>query len=63
MKVFKRNSKAVGAGFGAAVATIVVLVLRQFGVELGLEVEGAIAVLVTTITTWLFPANSGPEEL
>lgn len=61
----KRYSKAIGAGLGtgigAAIATLVIYLMRQFGVEVPGDVEAAIAVLCTSIVTilgvYFSPAN------
>lgn len=61
----KRYSKAIGAGvgtgLGAAVSTLIIYLLRQFGVEVPADVEAAIAVICTAVITiigvYLAPPN------
>lgn len=57
-----RNMKAIGAGFGAAVATVLIWGLEAgFSFEFPGEVEAAITVIVTAAVTWIAPANSIPN--
>jgi len=61
----KKNSKAIGAGVGVAIASLVVwgLSLIPGVVEIPSAVEAAIAVIITTLITWLAPANELPGEV
>ena len=65
IQMIKQNSKAIGAGLGAAIGTIIGWGLKQIpGFEdLPVEVEGAITVLVATLITWFFPANEVPHQV
>ena len=64
-KLLAQNSKAIGAGTGAAIATLIVWGLRQIPgfQDLPIEAEAAIGVMVTAIITWWFPANEPVDQL
>lgn len=61
----KKNSKAIGAGVGVAIASLVVwgLSLIPGVVDIPAGVEAAIAVIITTLITWVAPANELPGEV
>lgn len=61
----RKNSKAIGAGVGAAIASLVVwgLSLIPGVVEIPAGVEAAIAVIITTLITWVAPANELPGDV
>ena len=61
------NSKAIGAGVGAAATVIIVYLIRtlthwELPIEVQAAIEVVIGVIVTAATTWLFPANTPPLE-
>ena len=61
IKMFSKNSKAFGAGIGASIASVVVFVIRQTGLELPAEVEATFVALISAVVTWFFPANEPPK--
>lgn len=58
-----RNSKAIGSGVGASLAMLLVYLVRTFTVlEIPVEVEITLGVMLTTLVTWLSPANTEPPN-
>ena len=53
----RRIRKAVGALLGGVTAAAVVAVAEALDVDVSMPVAGAIAVLLSTVGTWLAPPN------
>lgn len=56
----KRVRKAVGALLGGATGAVVALLLNAVGVDVTAEFATAVAVILSTVGTWVAPKN---EEL
>lgn len=48
-----RSGNAVRGGLGGAVATVIVFVSAQFGVEMGAEMTGALAIIAGAVLSAL----------
>jgi len=62
MKRMKAHAAGAGGGVGAALATLMIIVLQRNGIDLGAEGEVAVTILVAAVVAWIVtersPANA-----
>lgn len=57
MNTIRKIKKAIGALLGGITAGAVVAILEAFNMDVTLQQAGAIAILLTTLGTYLAPKN------